>query len=308
MSRSRQSEVSISIARGALESVFDECDEYDIDETGGRLIGDYRQKGAQYDIQVLGVIPPGPNAQRSPTSFFQDGEYQERVFRSIEESHPNIEHLGNWHTHHVNGYSTLSGGDKSTYLKTVNHEKHNLDFFYALLVVRKNPSGDMRYEVKHYLFRRNDDTMYEIPTSQVHIVDTPGLWPRNAKSATPPSALRQQPGQQGPPNLERVKDQEFFADFYPNLKALLSKHLGALYWKGSLALVDGSQANVLAIENLGDGAPYYSITSATKNPILAQVSASYEKRRFSSARHAVVHLEKDLNQAIYHAARGVKMT
>src|SRR5438094_287170 len=132
MFRSRKSTVSISIARGALESIFDECDKYDIDETGGRLIGTYQRKGTQYDIQVLGVLEPGPNAQRSQTSFFQDGEYQERLFRSIEESHPNIEHLGNWHTHHVNGYLTLSGGDKTTYFKIVNHEKHNTDFFYAL--------------------------------------------------------------------------------------------------------------------------------------------------------------------------------
>lgn len=300
---SKSVDVSISIAKGALESIFDECDQYDTDETGGRLIGYYHEKGARYDIQVLGVIPPGPNAQRSPTSFFQDGEYQERVFRSIEENHPKIEHLGNWHTHHVNGYPTLSGGDKTTYFKTVNHEKHGPDFFYALLVARRNPSGDPRYEVKHYIFRRNDDAVYEIPTSQVHLVDTPVLWPLNAKNVTPPSGIQRQPNRQNPPNLERAKDQEFFVDFYPNLKALLSKTVGALYWKGSLALVDGSHADVLAIENIGDGAPYYSITTASKNSILADVSASYEERRFRSARHAVLHLEKDLNQAIYRDKR-----
>ena len=32
-------------------------------------------------IRALGVIEPGPNARRSPTSFFQDGEYQTEVFR-----------------------------------------------------------------------------------------------------------------------------------------------------------------------------------------------------------------------------------
>ena len=42
-----------------------------------------------------------------------------------------IEHLGNWHTHHVNGYPNLSGGDVATYRRIVNHELHNLDFFYA---------------------------------------------------------------------------------------------------------------------------------------------------------------------------------
>jgi hypothetical protein len=304
MFRSRKSTISISIARGALESIFGECDKYDNDETGGRLIGSYHQKGAHYDIQVLGVLEPGPKAQRSPTSFFQDGEYQERLFRSIEESHPNIEHLGNWHTHHVNGYPTLSGGDKITYFKIVNHQKHNTDFFYALLVVRRNPAGDPRYEIKHYLFRRNDDTVYEIPATQVRLVDMPVVWPRNADRAAWPSSAFQQPSQESAPNLERAKDQEFFSDFYPNLKALLSKSIGALYWKGSLALVDGSHADVVAIENPGDGAPFYSITTAGANSVLAAVSASYKERRFRSARHAVLHLEKDLNEAIYCCKKG----
>jgi len=304
MFRSKKTAVSISIARGALESIFDECDQYDIDETGGRLIGNYRQKGAKYEIQVLGVLGSGPNARRSPTSFFQDGEYQERVFRSIEESHPDIEHLGNWHTHHVNGYPTLSGGDKTTYFNIVNHEKHNTDFFYALLVVSRNRGGDPRYEVKHYLFRRNDDKMYEIPAAQVHLVDTPILWPRNAEIATPASNSLQQSSQPRAPNLERARDQEFFSEFYPNLKALFSKKIGAVYWKGPVALVDGSHADVVTLENFDNGASFYSITAGGRDSILADVSARYQDRRFHSARHAVLQLEKDLNQAIYRCKKG----
>jgi hypothetical protein len=304
MFRSKKPVVSISIATGALESIFDECDQYNVDETGGRLIGIYSQKGAQYDIQVLGVIAPGPNAQRSPTSFFQDGDYQEKVFRSIEERHPKIEHLGNWHTHHVNGYPTLSGGDNTTYLKIVNHEKHNTDFFYALLVVRRNPDGNPRYEIKHYLFRRHDEAVYEIPADQVRLVDIPVLWPLNAERATSRCTPSQQPSQESAPNLERAKDQEFFSEFYPNLKALYSKSIGAPYWKGSLGLVDGSHVNVVAIENSGDGPPSYSITLAGDNSILADVSATYQERRFRSARDAVLHLERDLNKALYCCKKG----
>ena len=59
-------------------------------------------------IQAKGVIEPGPNARRTRTSFFQDGDHQTEVFRRIEAEDPSIEHLGNWHTHHVNGYPTLS--------------------------------------------------------------------------------------------------------------------------------------------------------------------------------------------------------
>src|SRR6266404_3151433 len=98
--KSKEPVFSISIARGALESIFDECDNYERDETGGRLLGTYRHEDGCCDIEVTGVLEPGPNAQRSPTYFLQDGEHQERLFRAIEASQPDIEHLGNWHTHH----------------------------------------------------------------------------------------------------------------------------------------------------------------------------------------------------------------
>jgi hypothetical protein len=76
--KSKKPTFSIAIARGALESVFDECDKHHIDETGGRLLGTYRRDNGHYDIEVKGVLEPGPNAQRSPTYFLQDGEYQEK--------------------------------------------------------------------------------------------------------------------------------------------------------------------------------------------------------------------------------------
>jgi hypothetical protein len=108
----------------------------------------------------------------------------------------------------------------------------------------------------------------------------------------------------GPPNLERVKDQEFFFEFYPHLKPLFSKSTGAPYWKGPVELVDGSRALIVAMENGGDGKPSYSITAADENPVLADVKASYKNRHFRSARHAVFQLEKDLNLAIYKGSRG----
>src|SRR5258708_4503794 len=91
--RSKQPTFAISIARHALESIFDECDRYDADETGGRLLGTYREKDGRTEIEVKAVLEPGPNAERSPTYFMQDGEHQERLFRAIEANHPEIEHL-----------------------------------------------------------------------------------------------------------------------------------------------------------------------------------------------------------------------
>lgn len=302
--RSKKPVFSISIARGALESVFDECDRYDVDETGGRLLGTYRHDQGRYDIEVKGVLEPGPNAQRTSTYFLQDGDHQEKLFRAIEASHPDIEHLGNWHTHHVNGYPTLSSGDKQTYFKTVNHEKHNTDFFYALLVVSKNRGGNPRYAVKHFIFRRGDDTIYEVPAKDVRLIDTPVLRPRATADTAEPSDPPPQPAQTGVANPQRVKDQEFFAEFYPGLKALLSKDTGAPYWKGPLPLVDGSRAEVVAIEDPDDKARSYSIATSYKNPVIADILTQYQARKFRSARHAVLQIERDLNQALYRGKKG----
>jgi hypothetical protein len=293
---------SVTISRGVLESIFDECDKYDSHETGGRLIGTYQKKGARYDIQLSGVLGPGPNARRSSTSFFQDGDYQERVFRSIEESHPEVEHLGNWHTHHCNGLDHLSEGDHATYRRNVNHDKHNTDFFYALLVTRRNSESDLRYNLRHYFFRRNDEKVYETPEKDVQIINGPVLWPPPGGDGIQKHFQQSEP--HTPPNVERVKDQEFFSDFYPSLKALLDKKGGAVYWKGPLTLIDGSNAEVLAMENVDDGRPSYLVTAKHREHALSVVLTSFRGRQFRSARHAVWQLQADLNQAIYRHGRG----
>lgn len=301
--RSKGPTFSISIARGALESIFDECDRYNVDETGGRLIGTYRRHGDRLDIEVKGVLEPGPNAQRSSTFFLQDGDYQERLFRAIEASHPDIEHLGNWHTHHVNGYPTLSGGDKTTYFNTVNHAKHNTDFFYALLVVSKSRGGNPRYVIKHFVFRRGDDSIYEIPAKSVKIVEVPQLRPQvvtDRPESYPSLSLNQRTNT----NPERAKDQEFFAEFYPDLRALLAKGSGALYWKGPLILIDGSRTEVVAMEDPDDKARLYSIASSAKDPAVVDTLERFRERKFPSARQAVLHLERDLNQALYRCKKG----
>lgn len=299
--RSKKPTFSITLSRGAVESIFDECDRYAVDETGGRLLGTYSRKGTHYDIELKGVLEPGPNAERSPTYFMQDGDHQERLFRAIEARHPDIEHLGNWHTHHVNGLATLSGGDKTTYFKTVNHAKHNTDFFYALLVVSKNRGGNPRYAIKHFIFRRGDEAIYEIPANAVQLVDGPPLRPGKVAEPHDPPPPKDSPIAANP---ERAKDHEFFAEFYPGLKALLAKNIGALYWKGPLSLVDGSHADVVAMEDPDDSARSYSIASSCKNSAITDILEQYKQRKFRSARHAVLHLERDLNQALYRGKKG----
>ena len=85
---------SVEISKAAVESIFDDCDKFDVDETGGRLLGTYQQNGDLYKVCVTGLLPAGPNAERTATFFLQDGNYQEKLFRAIEERHPEVEHLG----------------------------------------------------------------------------------------------------------------------------------------------------------------------------------------------------------------------
>ena len=148
----------VEISNSVLGEIFQEYDKYDDLETGGRLCGVYNR---EHDtMMVVAQIGPGPNARRTRTSFFQDGEYQEPVFRSLERKLPEIQHLGNWHTHHVNGLETLSQGDIDTYRRSVNSPNHAHDLWLALLVTKKY--GPMNYGFKKFLLRRGGSDVFEV--------------------------------------------------------------------------------------------------------------------------------------------------
>jgi proteasome lid subunit RPN8/RPN11 len=304
MFRSKNPNVTVSIPIKALEAIFDECDRFPADETGGRILGTYNKRRKEYQIDVLGVIGPGPNAQRSATTFFQDGEYQERVFRDVEKEYPYVEHLGNWHSHHPNGLQTLSSGDRATYQRVVNHDKHNTDFLYALLVINRTPFESRRYAVKHFIVFRDDDKIHEIPESQILILDHSRVQSAHANVVfdTGGTALTAAAAHNGNPT--RAKDQEFFSEFFPSLKPALSKGLGTIYWKGTIPLIDGSDADVLAIERPDHGADKYGITAKNYEEASSKVVERYKERSFPSARQAVMQLQRDMNHEIYLRKKG----
>jgi len=291
--------VDITIYRAALEAVFDECDQYDDDETGGRLVGEYsvgwRRKLA---ITVSGLIGPGPKTKRNATYLMQDGDYQEKVFRELEAQHPKIEHLGNWHTHHMNGYPTLSSGDRKTYHRVVNHEKHNTDFFYALLVTTKNAgkTGLDRYNIKHFLVFRDDPGEHEISPSHVQIVDRPLIGTGGHRAPTAETSVISSPLAE-----QRVRDSEFFGMLQPELRPFRSKDSGGVYWRGPITLVDNSRAQVVVAEVEEKGEASYAVSFKTDHALTEPDAGSYASKRFHSAREAVVLLERELNRAIYRA-------
>jgi proteasome lid subunit RPN8/RPN11 len=290
--------VYVVIHRMVLDSIFAECDRYSDHETGGRLVGTYEVGRRRHlSITVSAVIEAGPNASRTATSFFQDGSYQEGIFRDLEASHPQIEHLGNWHTHHMNGYPTLSGGDRQTYHRVVNHKKHNTDFFYALLVTAKTADG---YAVKHFVVYRNDPKEYEIPPSHVDIVDRPALWPLGLSGDNRDAANRK--GGAAPARADqRARDSQYFAEFHPELHAFLSKKHGTVYWRGRVPMVDDSSPEIIVEEIPGPHGSNYEVSMMPDSVASIETIRRLSKRQFGSAREAVVLIEREINRAIFHA-------
>jgi integrative and conjugative element protein (TIGR02256 family) len=296
--------VRVTIHRAALEAIFTECDRYDHDETGGRLLGEYRRgRGGRLSITVSGIIEPGPNARRTATSFFQDGEYQEEVFRRLEVEHPRVEHLGNWHTHHVNGYPTLSGGDRETYHRIVNHPNHNTDFFYAILVTTRNERGEGldRYAVKHFILYRGDAQEYEIPTSSVWLIDRPALWPL---APTDRDRVGRAVEDAYGASEQRAQDGRFFEELHPGLRPYLSKKTGRMYWRGRIPLVDGTNPEIVAAEVADGNSAGYVMHVAEEPAASTEAARAFAERRFRSAREAVVLFERELNREVFRIALG----
>lgn len=296
--------VTVSIPSQVLDTIFDDCDRYDHDETGGRVIGAFRHvTGGLLEITVSGVIEAGPSARRSSSSFFQDGDYQAEVFRKIEASNPNIEHLGNWHTHHVNGYPTLSGGDIATYRRIVNHKNHNLDFFYALLVVARTSGDELapRYNIRHYILFRGNDCVYEIKPENVVVTQVSPLLPISEEPHV--SELYSQDN-----NAVRTEDDAIIQEIFPLLRPYWSKRARTMYWKGCLELVDGSSVDITVpeVEASEDDRPSYYYQVLLKNAPDACTGAyeEFSERQFRSAAQAVSTLEKKLNRALYKAISG----
>jgi len=303
--RTENLKVRITLYREVLEAIYDECDRYNVDETGGRIIGFYNRKGNKIDIDACGFIGPGPNARRTASSFFQDGEYQEAAFRRIESRHSKVEHLGNWHTHHVNGLRTLSSGDIATYQRTVNHDKHNTDFFYALLVIAKNhnPHDKERYKIKHFIFLRGADLVYEVPPSSVKIVNRKPIFVDTGRIPPAISTLESALAPLSHISLDiknvRARDKDLFSEIYPGIKPFYSKKTESLYWKGDLRLVDDTTAEVYILESSEKGEIAYSITLAALARERFECCKLYAERKFSSASMALCLFERDLNKEIF---------
>lgn len=296
--------INLVIPRSAIEVVFGECDRYDADETGGRILGTYQEIRNELTITVSGIIEPGPGTRRTGTFLKQDGAWQEQVFRQVEEREPSIEHLGNWHTHHVNGLSHLSGGDIETYRRTVEHKNHNTNFFYALLVIEKKSgkSGLQRYIFKNYVFRRGDPQIYEIPASALTLTGAPLVWPM----AGDPEAVQELTNNDGDAvKKNRVYDRDIVGQFYPKVGTFKSKELG-IYWRGPIGVVDGSELEVVVIEDVSGAVPQYTVTLRNPPEALAGSAQKLGRKSFPSCRAALVATERLCNSELFEKHQKAK--
>jgi hypothetical protein len=203
----------------------------------------------------------------------------------------------------VNGFATLSGGDVTTYKRTVNHPHHNTTFFYALLVTERNSAHTRgyRYHVKHYILRRGDDRVYEISSSHIKIVKRDLLWPQ---VTSPSTTSRVQESDAATSDRfgavpQRAYDRDILGEFYAGFKPYASKTHG-LYWRGSLELIDGSLVEVMLKEDATAQTPAYSVTLKDAPGVLTATAADLQQERFRSARAALVTAERICNRALYH--------
>ena len=255
---------------------------------------------------MSGIIEPGPSAQRTPTYFMQDGTYQERVFREIEERDPSIEHLGNWHTHHVNMLHHLSNGDIQTYRRTVEHQKHNTNFFYALLVTerKKSKTSLQRYTFKNYVLQRGDPAIYEIPANALTLTDSPLSWPIpiRARSESPAKSLhiktRPSGGETEEFRANLVHDHEVVSQFYPKVKTFKSEELG-IFWRGPVSLIDGSEPEGVILQDESGKTPVFTITLRKTPEILSRSIKALAKEVFPSCRAALIATERMCNAELY---------
>ena len=176
---------------------------------------------------------------------------RERVFReNTRIMHRDVEHLGNWHTHHVNGLQHLSDGDIATYHRNVNHRNHNTSFFYALLVTAKRRSTDplRRYTVKHYVFRRGDERIYELRPDQKSRSYWMRRWSgrrRRWEHRHTASVIATRSYTNLASNPNRAHDNDILSEFYlEGIRPFSSAKLG-MYWRGPLELLDGSKVEVV---------------------------------------------------------------
>jgi hypothetical protein len=176
-------ELEILFDRSVSFYIVDELRKHPFVEEGGKYIGYICKPGdsslQKFDVNprshaivITDFLPGGPKAVRTAAEFMPDGEYQEALFRQVEEIDPAIEHIGSWHTHHCNGLQTLSRGDVEGYFRTVNKAHYRPNYFFASLIKHLPINPESLDWIDHFLFVRSVNEYY-LATGHVRVIDWP---------------------------------------------------------------------------------------------------------------------------------------
>ena len=155
--------------------------------------------------------------------------------------------------------------------------------------------------MKHYILRRGDDRVFEIPDSRVKIVKRDLLWPQAPSAPLQSRALESDPAARDRFGVvpQRAYDRDILAEFYAGFKPYASKTLG-LYWRGLLELMDGTSVEVMLKEDATAQTPVYSMILKGAPDVLTDTAANLQLERFGSARAALLTAERTCNRALYH--------
>ena len=87
--------------------------EYPDTETGGDLFGYWTHSGAPVVSYAIG---PGCRSRHYPTSFYQDADWLHAIGTRLYDQH-GLQHVGEWHSHHLLGVNHPSHGDIRTVVR-----------------------------------------------------------------------------------------------------------------------------------------------------------------------------------------------
>jgi integrative and conjugative element protein (TIGR02256 family) len=85
------------IAVQLAAQIAEEANSYELEETGGMLLGYWSGPGS---VVITGTIGPGPEARRGRTWFLPDQRWQVAELADVYEASGRVTtYLGDWHTH-----------------------------------------------------------------------------------------------------------------------------------------------------------------------------------------------------------------
>ncbi len=243
--------VNIEISADVKHRILNAISRSNIEE-GGKLLGKISQSGGSLSIEVATYIDSGPGVDNSATHLHPDGEYQESMFRVLEQFDPEIDHIGSWHSHHCNGLDHLSDGDISGYKRSVNNRRYGPDYFFVILVYGLR-AGSL--QTKFYLFSRGQRDYQEIPQSNVSVAHRTYPYEELLRTGENLSIRRRRDTgfrstaarlnrhffkddvPDDPLQEIRAEDSQWLKENFPSVIALRSK-TGQIRWRWQIAIED----------------------------------------------------------------------